>query len=103
MANGKLGSAALTANTNTLIYTVPAGKTAMANIRFANTTGAGARIRVAIGSGASPNQTDYTAYDITIPANGVYEDTGFICGAGENVWAYSDAVGIVVRVHGIEE
>lgn len=103
MANGKLGSASLTATTNTLLYTVPVGKTATANIRISNKNSFPVRIRIAIGSGASPSVEDYTTYDQSLASNGIYEDTGFICGAGEKIWVYSDAADVVVRVHGIEE
>lgn len=103
MASGKLGSANLAANTDTLLYTVPASTRATVNIRVANRNSSAAKIRVAIGSGASPALDDYMDYDIPVPENGILEDTGIVCGAGEKVWVRSDLGNVSVRVHGFEE
>lgn len=103
MASGKLGSANLAATTDTLLYTVPASTWATVNIRVANRNSRAAKIRVAIGSGASPALGDYMDYDIPVPENGILEDTGIVCSAGEKVWVRSDLDNVSVRVHGFEE
>ena len=103
MASGNLGSADLTATTDTLLYTVPASSLATLNIRVANRNSTTVAIRVAIGTGASPAVKDYIDYDLPVPANGVLEDSGIVCSAGEKVWAYSSMAGVSVRVHGFEE
>ena len=103
MPSGKLGSAALSADTNTLLYTVPVGKIATVNIRTANRAATVAKIRVAIGTGGSPASEDYIEYEQELPANGVIEDTGLVCSAGEKIWAYSNTANVSVRVHGFEE
>ena len=103
MASGKLGSADLTAATNTLLYTVPDGKVATINVRFANRTDTAAKIRLAVGAGASPAPADYLTYDIMLPANGIIEDTGLALSSGEKVWGYSSAASVSVRAHGFEE
>lgn len=103
MASGKLGSAALAANADTSLYTVPAGVVATVNIRIANRNASATHVRVAIGSGAAPVATDYIGYDISLPANGILEDTGIVCGAGETVWVRSELNNVSVRVHGFEE
>lgn len=103
MASGKLGSADLAAATVTLLYTVPASTRATVNIRVANRNASAAKIRVAIGTGASPDAADYVDYDITVPGNGILEDTGIVCGAGEKIWVRSDTANVSVRVHGFEE
>lgn len=103
MASGKFGSASLSVGVATLLYTVPAGTVSTVNVRFANKNAASAKVRLAIGVGASPADSDYLSYDQSIPANGIIEDTGIVCGAGEKVWAYSTATGVSVRVHGFEE
>ena len=103
MASGKLGSVDLAAEIYTLIYTVPAGKSSTVNIRFANRNPGVARIRLAIGSGASPAPEDYVTYDSVLPANGIIEDTGLVMSGGEKLWAYSNAANVSVRAHGFEE
>ena len=104
MASGKLGTANLPAGgAGTLLYTVPASTVSTVNVRFANRNSAAAKIRLAIGVGASPAVTDYLSYDQSLPANGIIEDTGIVCSAGEKVWAISDTANVSVRVHGFEE
>ena len=103
MASGNLGSADLSETTDTLLYTVPASTLATLNIRVANRNSTTVAIRVAIGTGASPAAKDYIDYDFPVAANGVLEDTGIVCTAGEKVWAYSSTAGVSVRVHGFEE
>lgn len=104
MASGKLGSADLPAGgADTLLYTVPASTVATVNIRIANRNTAAAKIRVAIGTGASPDAADHIDYDVEVSANGILEDTGIVCSAGEKVWVRSDVSNVTARVHGFEE
>ena len=103
MASGKLGTANLDADADTLVYTVPASTVATINIRVANRNAAAAKIRVAIGTGANPTAADYIDYDISVPANGILEDTGLVCSAGEKVWVTSNVANVSARVHGFEE
>jgi len=104
MASGKLGSANLPAGgAGTLLYTVPASTVSTVNVRFTNRNTATTRVSLAIGVGASPAVTDYLTYDQVLPANGIIEDTGIVCSAGERVWAISDTANVSVRVHGFEE
>lgn len=103
MTSGKLGTANLAAGADTLVYTVPASTVATVNVRVANRNAAAAKIRVAIGIGASPDAADYIDYDASVPANGILEDTGIVCSAGEKIWVTSDVANVSVRVHGFEE
>ena len=103
MASGNLGSAALAANADNLLYTVPAGKVATLNIRVANRNASVAKIRVAIGTGGAPAAADYIDYDVAVAANGILEDTGIVCSAGEKVWVHPDLANVSARVHGFEE
>lgn len=100
MASGKLGSADLAAAVDTLLFT--AGVTPQTfNVRFANRNAAIVKIRVAIGAGGAPAATDYVDYDISIPANGILEDTGLVASSGEKVWVRSDTANVSVRAHGM--
>jgi len=100
MAAGILGSADLAVATNTLLFTVDATPQTL-NVRFANRNATAARIRLAIGTGASPALKDYVDYDVTVQGFGVLEDTGLVASLGEKVWAYSDTANVSVRAHGI--
>lgn len=103
MASGKLGTPAdLLAETNTLIYTVPSGKIATANIRVTNRNSQNIKARVAVGSGASPVAADYLTYDSTVEANSILEEIGIVMSPGEKVWVYSNLANVSVRVHGME-
>ena len=103
MASGILGKANLAAGADTLVYTVPANTLATANIRVVNRNASVVKIRVAIGTDASSDAADYIDYDVSVPANGILEDTGIVCGAGEKVWVRSDTSNVTARVHGFEE
>lgn len=96
--SGLLGKADLVINTPTVIYT--ATKTTTCNIRLANRTSGDALVRVAVGTGASPELTDYLSYDTPVGANGFYEDTAIVLSAGEKIFAQSNVTGVSVRVHG---
>jgi len=102
MASGKLGNADLAATTNTTVYTVPALKTATINAGFVNRTGAPITVRMAISALNIPTNSEYVEYGASIPANGVLERSGIVCGEGEKVVCYASAVGISVRIFGFE-
>lgn len=106
MPSGLWGQAALAAGVDTQIGpAVGAGKIATLNINCCNrdSAAAGAKVRIAIGSGANPANADYIEYDAQLPSNGVMERMGIVCSAGEKVWARSDTPNVSVRIHGFEE
>ena len=101
--SGKFGSADLAAGVDTLLCTAPAGKTPTVNVRVANRNDTPVIIHVAIGTGASPVAKDYVAYNQVIVPNGIYEDTGLVMSAAENLWVTSDSANVSARVHGFGE
>lgn len=103
MPSGKLGSANLIAETDTLLYTVPDLKIATVNIRIVNRNPTVIAVRVAIGAGTSPTNVDYIDYDAVVPGYGILEETAVVCGAGEKVWVRSNFDNVSVRIHGFEE
>ena len=103
MASGKLGAADLVAATDTLLYTVPASTLTICNVRFVNRNKVATEIRLAIGTGANPAAADYLTYGQTLPANGIIEEMGIVCSAGEKIWARAVLANVTVRVHGYEE
>ena len=105
MANGKLGSAALAADTYTVIYEVPADRNATFNIVAVNRGGTDARVRVAITEeAATPVDADFIEFDSLVPGDGgVLERVALIAGSGEKVMVRSNMATLSVRVHGLEE
>ncbi len=103
MPSGKLGTADLAANADTLLYTVPDGKVTTASVRLCNRGTGDARIRIAVGAGEDPSHADYIEYDAKVPANGILEDTGIAMSAGEKLWVRSDTATVSARAHGFEE
>ena len=103
MASGKLGTADLVAATDTLLYTVPASMLTTCNVRFTNRNEVETVISLAIGTGANPAAADYFTYNQTLPANGIIEEMGIVCSAGEKIWARAARANVTVRVHGYEE
>jgi len=102
MSSGRLGKADLAANTDTDLYTVPAGTVTTANVSFCNRTSAPIRVRLAVRNGALTN-SDYLEFDAEVPANGVLERTAIACEAGEIITARASAAGVSAVARGWEE
>lgn len=104
MPSGKLGSADLTAATDTVLYTVPPTTVASASVSFVNRTASPVKVRLSAGSAATPAAADYLLYDAVVPPTGEPAGvTGLALSPGEKVVARADAAGVSVRVHGFEE
>ena len=103
MASGKLGSAALTADTDTSVYTVPSVTLATISIAIVNRGTDPSTINVAIATSGTPANADYIEFQTSIPPNGVLERTGIVCTAAEQVVIRSSTANCTVRVHGFEE
>ena len=103
MASGKLGVAALAANTDTTVYTVPAGTIASCNVALVNRGATDAVCNVAFATSGTPTTAEYVEFGVTVPANGILERTAIVAGAGERVVVRSSTTNVTVRVHGYEE
>jgi len=103
MASGKLGSASLSSETDTTVYTVPASTVATINVSIVNRGAESSVVNVAIASSGSPADAEFIEYGVTIPAKGVLERTAIVVGAGERVVVRSTTANCSVRVHGFEE
>lgn len=101
--SGKFGSVDLAAGVDALLFTAPDGKTPTVNIRLANRNDSPVIIHIAIGTGVAPVLKDYIAYGQIIEPYGVYEDTGIVMSATENLWITSDSDHVSARVHGFGE
>lgn len=100
MAQGFLGRADLAAGVDTLLFTASSTPQTF-NVRFANRTSGIVKVRMAIGTGASPAAADYVDYDVIIQPNTILEDTGLVASSGEKVWVRSDIANVSVRAHGL--
>lgn len=103
MPSGKFASATLPANADTVLHEVPANTINTVNIRLCNRTPNPIRAHIAIGTGATPTDADYIAYNATVPPNGILEETGIACSAGEKIWITPTTAGLTARIHGFEE
>lgn len=103
MASGILGQSALTATTNTTVYTVPAATTATVTVSICNRGSTSATVRLAVAATATPGNSEWLEYDVTIPASGVLERTGIVAQAGKLVVAYASTANVSVSVYGFEE
>ncbi len=104
MASGILGQAALSASTNTTVYTVPASTHAVVNISVVNrSASAAAAVRLALSTTGSPGNAEWIEYDVSVPKNGVLERTAISLNASKNIVAYTAGSDVSVSVYGIEQ
>jgi hypothetical protein len=102
MATGRLGIADLAAATNTTLYTVPASTFSVVTVSVCNRGATAANIRIAIASAASPADSEYIEYDVSLAAKGVVERTGIVMDAGKLLVVRSSAINVSAVVYGIE-
>lgn len=102
MATGILGSADLSAATNTTVYTVPADTFSVVSINMVNRGATAANIRIAVAASATPTNAEFIEYDSQITANGVLERTGIVVQAGKLIVVRSSAINVTAMVYGIE-
>lgn len=103
MAAGRLGVAALAADTDTTVYTVPALTVATLNVLVVNRGTTPALVRVAISTVNPPTAQTYIEYDVEVPANGILERMAVVASAAELVVVRANTANCTVRVNGFEE
>tara|TARA_R110000868_G_scaffold211729_1_gene461757 strand:- start:180 stop:491 length:312 start_codon:yes stop_codon:yes gene_type:complete len=103
MASGTLGQSAPAATTNTTVYTVPVGTTAIFNVNIVNRGTTAATVRLAIAATGTPSNSEYLEYDASIPASGVLERSGLMATAGKLLVAYASTANTSVNIYGYEE
>ncbi len=102
MATGRLGVADLAAATNTTLYTVPASTFSVVTVNLVNRGASAANVRIAVASSATPADSEYIEYDVSLAAKGVLERTGIVMDAGKLLVVRSSAVSVNAVVYGIE-
>jgi hypothetical protein len=102
MATGILGQAALSAATNTTIYTVTATTFTVMSVSIVNRGSTVASVRVALAAAATPTAAEWIEFDAQIGPNGVLERTGIMMNAGRLLVVYANTANVSVTAFGIE-
>ena len=102
MATGRLGTADLSAATDTTVYTVPASTYAVATITVVNRGTSAANIDIALADTATPGNDEYIEYNTELLAKNVIERTGIVLDAGKLIVVKSSASSVNAVVVGIE-
>jgi hypothetical protein len=89
-----------TANTEQLLYTVPASTEVLCSVNVCNKDTSTAKVRIGLlSSGESSTAAGgFIEYDAQIPAGGVLERTGILLSAGEKIAVNSDTATNVAYV-----
>lgn len=102
MATGILGTADLSANTDTTVYTVPASTFAVVTVSVANRSANNRAVRIALSATGTPGNSEYIEFDSQLIGNGVLERGGIVIDAAKNIVARCDSTDVSVVVYGIE-
>lgn len=102
MATGRLGTANLTAGSNTVLYTAPTGNFSVVTVSVCNRTNSAITCRMALASTSTPATDEWLEYDTEILPKGVLERTGIVMQAGLNLVIYSSTANVSAVAMGIE-
>lgn len=99
-----LGQSAPSATTNTTVYTVGAGKSAVVStIAVCNRGATSATFRIAVSASGTPGNAEYITYDSSVAANDtVFLTIGATLEATKNIVAYASNANLSVSVFGSE-
>lgn len=93
----------LAANTDTLIYTVPTSTVADKNVRFCETGGAAATVRLSRTTGSTLVADDAVLWEFPLNANGYIELGQLFLNAGDKLYARASTAAVAVNHFGPED
>lgn len=102
MANGRLGASALSAASNTTVYTCPVDTFAVVTVNITNRNSQARNVRLALSTSGSPGNAEWLEFDTEVIGNGVLERTGIVMAATQQIVAFANSTDINVVVYGIE-
>lgn len=102
MATGRLGTADLSAATDTTVYQVPADTFAVMTISICNRGSSASVVRIAVCDTEIPGDDEYLEFDATVLAKGVLERTGIVADANKYIVIRSNAISVNAMIYGIE-
>jgi hypothetical protein len=102
MASGILGQSNPTANTNTTVYTVPAGVTASFSLNICNASSLAVTVTLAVSATGTPAASEYILFNQTLQPNSALERSGIVAGAAKNVVINTTGSSVAVSVYGYE-
>lgn len=103
MPSGILGQSALSANTNTTVYTVPSAKLSTFNVNILNRSTTTVYVNLAISATGSPSDSELIEFNAAVPSRGILERTGLVAEAGKKVVVFATTANVSVSVYGFEE
>jgi hypothetical protein len=104
MATGILAKSALTGGTDTIVYTVPSGKTSSCTISCCNrSTSDTSKVRISLTELSTPTSNSYIEYEASIPPTGVLERSAIVLAANQNIIVRATSSDVSVVIFGIEE
>lgn len=102
MATGVLGTADVSAASNTTVYTCPADNYAVVSLNIVNRGNQATAVRVAVAATATPTDDEWLEYETEVLSKGVLERTGIVMDAGKYLVIYSSQPNISAVAMGIE-
>lgn len=105
MANGRLAAVTPTANTDTLLYQVPASSTASFAITVCNTNSLATNVRISIedSNAVGIASTNCIEFDTSIVSKSVLEKGGLVLGNQQKLFCNSSVSDVNFIVYGYEE